>query len=191
VCAQCHGAIAANLAGHSHHKPDGAGASCVGCHMPKKNMGLDYALIRYHRIGSPTDTARVQGDRPLECALCHADKSVETLVTTMETWWGKKYDRTALRALYGIDLNANTLRATLVRGKPHEQAVAIATLGQLRERKALPALAPQLGHDYPLVRYYALRALSTITGAPVPIDVNAPAADVRRAADDWLHAQHY
>ena len=64
--------------------------------MPKKNMGLDYALTRYHRIGSPTDPARVERDRPLECALCHADKSVDALVGTMEPWWGKRYDREAL-----------------------------------------------------------------------------------------------
>ena len=52
--------------------------------MPKKNTGLGYQLTRYHRIGSPTDAARVEKDRPLECALCHADKSVASLVSTME-----------------------------------------------------------------------------------------------------------
>ena len=149
-------------------------------------MGLDYALIRYHRIGSPTDPRRVEGDRPVECALCHADHSVEQLVSTMERWWGKRFDRSALRALYGDDLSVNALRATLARGKPHEQAVAIAVLGESRDRSAIPALAAQLSHDYPLVRYFAHRALETLTGAPVPIDVGASAAEVRRAADDWL-----
>ena len=109
--------------------------------MAKKNMGLDYALIRYHRIGSPTDPRRVLGDRPLECALCHADRSVEELVSTMERWWGKRYDRAALRALYGDDLTVNALRATLALGKPHEQAVAIAVLGQSGDRTAIPAIA--------------------------------------------------
>ena len=47
--------------------------------MPQKNLGLGYNLTRYHRIGSPTEKARVEGDRPLECALCHADKTVEEL----------------------------------------------------------------------------------------------------------------
>ena len=58
------------------------------------------ALGRYHRIASPTETAKVEGDRPLECALCHGDKSVETLVATMEAWWHKSLrPRAAARAL--------------------------------------------------------------------------------------------
>jgi hypothetical protein len=92
----------------------------------------------------------------------------------------------ALRALYGDDLSVNALRATLDRGKPHEQAVAIAVLGQAGDRSAVPALAAQLAHDYPLVRYFAQRALQTLTRRPVAIDVGGPAGDVRRAAEAWL-----
>jgi predicted CXXCH cytochrome family protein len=189
VCARCHGAIAAAAAGHSHHKAGGAGTACIACHMPKKNMGLDYGLSRYHRIGSPTDERRVLGDRPIECALCHTDKSVEQLVGAMEQWWRKRYDRAALRRLYGDDLGANAMRATLVRGKPHEQAVAIAVFGEQRVASAIGLLAPQLAHDYPLVRYFALRALQTITGEPIAIDVGAAAPDVRAAAEAWLRAR--
>jgi predicted CXXCH cytochrome family protein len=190
TCTGCHAAFAGAdaEARHSHHAGGSAGSACIACHMPKKNMGLDYALIRYHRIGSPSDPRRVFGDRPVECALCHADKSVESLVSSMERWWGKRYDREALRALYGRDLTVNALYATLERGKPHEQAVAIAVLGQARDRAAIPALAAQLSHDYPLVRFYAQSALETVTSAPLAIDVGAPAAEVRRAADAWLRA---
>jgi hypothetical protein len=154
--------------------------------MAKKNMGLDYVLNRYHRIGSPTESRRVLGDRPLECALCHADRSVEQIVSTMEQWWGKHYDREALKALYGPDLGVNVMRATLERGKPHEQAVAIVTLGDAKDRSAIAAIEPMLWHDYPLVRYFAQRALQTITGDPVAIDVGGAAADVKKAADEWL-----
>jgi predicted CXXCH cytochrome family protein len=190
TCTRCHAAYAGPdaAARHSHHPAGSAGAACVACHMPKKNMGLDYALIRYHRIGSPSEPQRVLGDRPIECALCHAGKTVEDLVSTVERWWGKRYDRGALRALYGDDLGVDALRATLERGKPHEQAVAIAVLGQSGDRTAIPAIAAELAHDYPLVRYFAQRALETLTGAPVAIDVGAPAAEVRRAAADWLRA---
>lgn len=189
TCTGCHPRYAGEAAArHSHHAGGSAGSACIACHMAKKNMGLDYALIRYHRIGSPSDPRRVLADRPVECALCHADRSVEDLVSTIERWWGKRYDRAALRALYGDDLSVNALRATLERGKPHEQAVAIAVLGQSGDRSAIPAIAAQLAHDYPLVRYFAQRALETLTGAPVAIDVGAPAADVRRAAQSWLTA---
>ena len=78
TCVGCHKDLGDRdrLRAHAHHDPAGAGGSCVACHMPRKNMGLDGSLTRYHRIGSPTDPARVLGDRPLECALCHADRSV-------------------------------------------------------------------------------------------------------------------
>ena len=188
--AGCHPQLAAAGAveQHSHHATGSAGTSCVACHMPKKNMGLDYGLIRYHRIGSATDPRRVEGDRPLECALCHADKSVEAIVSAMESWYGKTYDRNKLKALYGADLGVNALRATLERGKPHEQAVAISVLGDRKDASAIPAIAAQLAHDYPLIRYFAQRALQTITGDPVAIDVGAAAADVRQATDAWLRA---
>jgi hypothetical protein len=128
----------------------------------------------------------VVGDRPLECALCHADYSVETILTTMEQWWGKQYDRDAMKKLYGPDLAVNALHATLERGKPHEQAAAIGVLGDVKDKTSVAALVPMLWHDYPLVRYYAQRALQRITGDAVAIDVGAPASEVRSAADAWL-----
>jgi predicted CXXCH cytochrome family protein len=191
VCTSCHREYASSeaLRVHSHHPPDSTGAACVACHLPKKNMGLDYELVRYHRIGSPTAPARVTGDRPLECALCHADKSVEQLVSTMEQWWNKTFDRAPLRALYGEDLGVNALRATLLRGKPHEQAAAASVFGEVRDRKQLSILAPLLAHDYPLVRYFVKRALEKITGTPVDVDVNRPAAEVLRDAQAWASQQ--
>jgi hypothetical protein len=190
VCITCHQKFTGDKAIelHTHHPIGSAGTSCVACHMAKKNMGLDYALVRYHRIGSPSETRRVVGDRPLECALCHADYSVEKILTTMEQWWGRTYDRAAVAKLYGDDLGVNAIAATLAGGKPHEQAVAIGVLGERRDRGAVAVLVPMLSHDYPLVRYYAQRALQLITGDAVAIDVGAPAADVKRAADAWLKA---
>jgi len=192
LCTSCHTAFASDkaLEIHTHHKDGSAGTACIACHMAKKNMGLDYGLVRYHRIGSPTETRRVVGDRPLECALCHADKSVEQLVTTMEQWWHKKYDRDELKKLYGDDLSVNAIRATLERGKPHEQAAAIGVLGDVQDKTAVAAIVPMLSHPFPLVRYYAQRALQKITGDPVAIDVGAAAADVQRDANAWLAKQH-
>ncbi len=180
TCTACHSELAeiGRLRDHAHHDPTGAAGSCVACHMPRKNMGLDGRLTRYHRIGSPTDSARVLGDRPLECALCHADRSVGSLVDAMERWWPVRYPRQRLEELYG-SLDANVMRATLERGKPHEQAVAIATLGESRDRSAVPLLTKQLLGDYPLVREWAKRALTSILGR----------CDVDLAADDSTIAQ--
>jgi hypothetical protein len=141
--------------------------------MPKKNMSLEGELTRYHRIGSPTEPARVLLDRPVECAVCHADKSVEALVSTMETWWGHRYDREVLRASYG-DLNENALHATLERGKPHEKAVALAVLGASHDRGAAPLFAAELADEYPLLRDFAARALR---------DTFGPACDLHLGGD--------
>jgi hypothetical protein len=182
VCTKCHAELTdgARLRAHAHHDPAGAGGSCVACHMPRKNMGLDGTLTRYHRIGSPTDAARVLGDRPLECALCHADRSVRDLVDRMESWWPVRYPRQRLDELYG-SLDANVMRATLDRGKPHERAVAIAVLGETGARDAAPAIARELLDEYPLVREWAKRALVALRGR-CDVDLSAPDAAIEAQA---------
>jgi hypothetical protein len=157
--------------------------------MPKKNMGLDYELTRYHRIGSPTDRERVEGDRPLECALCHGDRSVEQMVATMERWWGKRYDRAALRELYGHDLRVGVLRATLLGGKPHERAVAAVAAADAGRKDLIPAVAHALSDEYPLVRHYVHQALERLAGEPVPLDMNASGSSQEAQALRWLAAR--
>jgi predicted CXXCH cytochrome family protein len=191
LCASCHrkyGGPEAQRA-HTHHAPDSAGSRCVNCHMPKKNLGLAYELTRYHRIGSPSDRERVEGDRPLECALCHTDKSVDQLVSTMERFWKKKYDRDALQRLYGADLRVNALEAALRYGKPHEQGTAVAVAGRDRQRDWLPLVTEQLANDYPLVRYFARHAIERITEAPLPVDMNKTGAEVLESARIHLSKQ--
>ena len=70
--------------------------------------------------------------------------------------------------------------APLARGKAHEQAVAIATLGE-GDRGALSAVARQLANPFPLVRFYAQRALATM-GRPCAVDVQRPANEIAAAA---------
>ena len=182
VCTSCHAAEASRS--HTHHDPSGPGARCVACHMPKKNMTLDLRLGRYHRIGSPNDADKLL-DRPLECALCHGDWTVKKIADDMERLWGKRIDRAVLDGVYG-DLDQNVLDVTLARGKPHEQVVAMSLLGDRRVRRAAPAIAGQLGNEYPLVRYYAEKALEEISGEPSPLDLNADDAAIRAAAASWV-----
>jgi predicted CXXCH cytochrome family protein len=188
LCESCHRALRdeSKLRAHTHHAPTSVGSRCLNCHMPKKNMGLAYELTRYHRIGSPTDRERVEGDRPLECALCHTDKSVEELAHTMERFWSKKYDRAALARLYGQDLRVNALESTLRFGKPHEQATAAAVAGRDRRRDLLPLVVPLLANEYPLVRYFARHAIEQISGAPLPVNLDAPGAEVLQSAERYL-----
>ncbi len=191
VCTSCHAQFrdtAATVA-HSHHSAGSAGTACVACHMPKKNMGLDYELVRYHRIGSPTDPERVEGDRPLECALCHADRSVDQIVSTMERWWNKHYARRRLERLYGVDLRKNPLEMTLLGGRPHERAVAANVLAHAGRSDELSNIAAILDDEYPLVRYFGKAALERLTGSPLPLDMNASGQETRAAAERWLSAR--
>ncbi|GAC1575238.1 MAG: hypothetical protein NVS3B20_06910 [Polyangiales bacterium] len=186
ICTTCHqqyrGVDAVRA--HTHHEPAGAGSACLSCHMPRKNMSLDTRLTRYHRIGSPNDPAKVERDRPVECALCHTDKSVRSLVETMESWWGKSFDRAALKELYG-GLDENAILATLNTGKAHEQATAIYIAGRSKMLPAVPFLTAQVTHPYPLIRYYVVQALESIFDEPAPIDLNQQNEAIAAATRAW------
>lgn len=187
LCVGCHATYAAPdaVARHTHHAPAREGSFCVSCHMPKKNLSLDTRLAVYHRIGSPTDRARVEADRPLECGLCHADKTVSDLVTTMELWWGKTYDRAALQKLYG-DPGQRVLDATLATGKPHERAVAAFLLGDTKDRRHAPAIAHEMTNEIPLVRYYARDALEKLLQERSPVDMHQDNAAIAQQTEAWL-----
>ena len=190
VCQRCHQKFSGEsaIAAHTHHRPNGEGARCVGCHLAKKNMSLDLGATRYHRIGAPNDPRRVERDRPLECALCHADKTVRSLVDTMESWWTRRFDRASLLALYG-DLDANAMRATLEKGKPHEQAIAMFVLGRARDKNAVPLVARQVVHPIPILRYYAENALSEIFGEPCDVDLHRENGAIVKDLRAWLAAR--
>jgi hypothetical protein len=187
VCTKCHAKYAAEAAvrAHTHHEPSGVGARCMNCHMPRKNMTLDGKLGRYHRVGSPTDPTKVLSDRPLECALCHADRTVRSLVDAMQAWWKKSYDAEALSALYG-GLDRDVVEATIALGKPHEQAVALELAGGRGRRDLAAAVAAQLAHPYPIVRGYAKNALQAMTGRACAIDLDADAATLESQAKTCL-----
>jgi len=189
ICTACHKNLQERdaLRTHAKHDPNGEGGRCIACHMPKKNMSLDGTLTRYHRIGSPTDAARVERDRPLECALCHTNKSVATLLSDMARLYGKRYDEGRLRALYP-DWAQNALLATLESGKPHEQASAMHLLGEARMRAAAPIIARQMTHPIPILRGYAERALESILGSSSPVDLNRDDKSIEAATQTWLAA---
>lgn len=187
TCTSCHPSYADHdkLAAHTHHKISGTGSMCVSCHMPRKTMTLDTTLGRYHRVSSPNEPRKIESDRPLECALCHREKTVRALLDDIESWWPKRFDRAAVTKLYG-SLDVPPLFATLSSGKPHEQAVAMFVLGDAHDPHAAAAIAPHLLHSRPILRYYARSALEKIFGEPAPLDVHAPNEEIAREATKWL-----
>jgi HEAT repeat protein len=118
---------------------------------------------------------------------------VKELVTAMSSWWGKSYDQQALEGMYGKP-DGNPLLATLYLGKPHEQATAIATLGDARSKPAVPFLVPLATHSTPIVRYYVIDALAKIldtapSANPAPIDLHRDDATIAQATRAWVEAR--
>src|SRR4029077_17620597 len=82
---------------HTHHEPTGAGARCVGCHMPRIVYGV-LDIHRSHRIEVP-DPARAAGlGRPDACTGCHADQSAECAAGAFRRLWPRRDPGVALPA---------------------------------------------------------------------------------------------
>lgn len=188
LCTGCHQQYAAPDARRAHARHQDAQASCVDCHMAKKNMGLTYELTSYHRIGSPTDAARLYGDRPIECAGCHGTYTVEQMAGALEKWMPGRVDRKRLARLYGA-LDQNVLIATLQRGKSHERATAAGMAKSTRLTAAIPALLQVLEDPIPLVRLFALDAIAALVGASVPVDEHAPGPELAAATREFLRGR--
>ena len=170
VCVRCHAQYAAPaaLAAHAHHDPAGAGGELHRLPHAAQEHG---ARLRAHPLPPhrlPDDPARVERDRPLECALCHADKTVGELVAHDGALVGaQRTIARALATLYGEPRRApaagdarRAARRTSRRSRWRRSARRASTA-------ALPGVARQLVNPFPLVRYYARRALEALRGQAV------------------------
>ena len=184
LCTGCHESYADPERRRAHTRHADGQASCIDCHMVKKNMGLAYSLTNYHRIGSPTDSERLYRDRPIECAGCHATYSVARMAQALEQW-KPRVDRKRLHALYG-SMNANVLIATLQRGKSHERATAASMAKDARLTAAVPALLGVLEDPIPLVRLYALDALEHLIGKRIQVDEHLPGPELAAATREFV-----
>jgi hypothetical protein len=59
--------------------------------------------------------------------------------------------------------------------------VALATLGAAHVTAAAPAVARQLVNPFPLVRYYARRALEALRGQDCAVDLDRPTPEIAAA----------
>ena len=87
VCLQCHASTKYAAPTHHFHKPETAGASCVGCHMPTRT----YMMVddrRDHSIRIPRPDLTQSIGTPNACNQCHADKSASWAAETVVKWYG-------------------------------------------------------------------------------------------------------
>ena len=85
-------------------------------------------------------------------------------------------------------MQARPLAATLLRGRAHEQAVAVAALGEAHRTEALAGIAHQMANPFPLVRYYARHAFDALSPRPCPIDLDRSTAEIVAAVRACLPA---
>jgi hypothetical protein len=152
-CNPCHAAIAAQGAGHTHHRTR-AGTSCVGCHMPKVLSGV---LDKFadHSIDIPNAGNTIRHGVPNACGVCHKEKSDAELARTIASWWPGAAARQARRAQLADAIDERTKEQSLpaltavVRDTteaPTLRGAAAILLGQRFRAETLTILVPLL-HD--------------------------------------------
>lgn len=91
TCLTCHGpgraeGPAGTLEEHTHHRPDGEGSLCVGCHMPQTARTIDDVRVRSHTFRFVTPTMTDLYGLPNGCTSCHADQTIEWAREALLEW---------------------------------------------------------------------------------------------------------
>ncbi len=98
LCARCHPEIAADVNGHTHHKPTGPGGDCNACHLPQQFR--NQLVMTDHRIAVPVPENTVRLGIPNACGQsdCHADQPAEWASENARAWYGDYQDARVARA---------------------------------------------------------------------------------------------
>jgi len=140
ICANCHKAIVATAAAHSHHK-DPKARSCIACHMPPVVSGvLDH--FADHTLDVPAPDISARHDVPNACGVCHANKPVADLAKAVARWWPAAGKRTARRARLADAFDETTGRDS---AKPLLATIADADEAPILRGAAMILLARRFG----------------------------------------------
>ena len=167
ACLPCHQAIAADIAGHTHHRPESSGSRCLECHMPKIVYGIT-TIHRSHRIDNPDPAREAATGRPGACTLCHLDRTPSWAAEQVAALW-KRPLRPVVSRSDRAPLDLPDAVASILAGDVVQRAVWSYAAGRA-EAAPLPAgdaflrapLALTLGDGYPAVRWLAQRSLAGI-----------------------------
>jgi predicted CXXCH cytochrome family protein len=89
MCIQCHSAIGARVAAHTHHAVDSAGSRCAACHMPPIMNSLMFPAASHQIDDIPRaePTARFgQKESPNACLICHGGKDIQWVGGQLQAW---------------------------------------------------------------------------------------------------------
>ena len=165
---------------HHFHKADGAGAQCVGCHMPQRvYMQVDPRRDHVFRVPRPDLTVKI--GTPNACTGCHADRTPAWAAATIARWYpnGRQstpdYGEIFAAAWAGRREAARPLAALATdRAAPaFVRASALDSLRRYGREGASPALG-SVGDPDPMVRFAAAVALEGLGASAARTKALAP-----------------
>ncbi len=177
LCLNCHQEKygGTKLTAHTFHLPDSPGSRCYECHMGEV---LERLMMhrKDHSLDNPIPEFTMNYGIPNTCnkSGCHADRSAEWSIRTLDQWYGGENRRKVLYAAEGMWLAKKKDRAAiplLVRAmsdgnlRLNQRASAIGALRRAFGRtapEAIPPLERLLASDEPLLRVAALEALAQV-----------------------------
>lgn len=159
VCLKCHQKFSQpdRRLAHTHHAAGSTGDSCINCHMPKLNEGMQN-VVRTHMIHSPTMPEMIEAGHPNACNLCHLDKPVDWTLLALRDWYGSEFEESRIAKHYP-DRTGPVGRNWLTHDHEAVRLVATATVGQQNAQWALPEIIDQLDDSYLLNRQFARMAV--------------------------------
>jgi len=167
ACLSCHPALRDASARVAHTRHD-AGVSCLDCHMPRVVQGLD-AVVRTHRIGSPTDRRMLAQAAPNACNLCHLDRSIEWTAAALGAWGVAIAPDPGWATAYGGRLDRPVGEAWLDHEVPIARLVGADAYGRSPAgRAALPRLLGALADPIPVNRVFVQFAVERLLGRAGP-----------------------
>lgn len=192
LCAGCHQQYAepASAAAHSRH-PAGADVSCLDCHMPRYNQGLD-EVVRTHRIAAPVEGAMAAKGMANACNLCHLDRSMHWTLNELDRGWQRRMSPGPdWQAAYGGNLDQPVGEVWLKSASPRMRLVAADAYARSPLGKAmLPRLLPALNDSTAVNRAYALIALQRVGDGLIDVKtepITAPPAERNRRVQELLN----
>lgn len=191
LCLNCHQEKygGTKLTAHTFHLPDSPGSRCYECHMGEV---LERLMMhrKDHSLDNPIPENTMRYGIPNACnkSGCHADRSAEWAVRTLDQWYGNENRR---KVLYGAEALWLAKRKDpaaiplLVRAMTDGNLrlnMRASAIGFLRRefgrtaKEAIPTLQRLLGSSEPLLRLSAAEALAQVADRSVAPNI-APLLD--------------
>ncbi len=166
-CISCHKQFSSKeqITAHTHHSSDSTGSQCLNCHMPKINEGLQ-AMVRTHRIFSPTDRVMLEANQVNACNLCHLEKPIDWTLTHLKGWFGDGFQFDEAKIARNYRERQGSVGLGWIHG-PHAptRLAAAEALLKAKVTSALPDLIGLLDtEDYLINRQFTQKGIEEMLG---------------------------